>query len=51
MCDLVQRMNVPIQVANGNDERWKWQPVKDKSDRKDSLKLAPLSEMENLPPL
>src|ERR1700680_3276638 len=22
VCDLVQRMNVPIQVANGNDERW-----------------------------
>jgi transposase len=49
VCDLAQRMNVPIQVANGNDERWKWKTVKDKSDRKDALKLAQLSEMENLP--
>jgi transposase len=49
VCDLVQRMNIPIQVANGNDERWKWKTVKDKSDRKDALKLAQLSEMENLP--
>jgi transposase len=49
VCDLVQRMNVPIQVANGNDERWKWKTVKEKSDRKDALKLAQLSEMENLP--
>src|SRR6476646_1510722 len=49
VCDLVQRMNIPIQVANANDERWKWKTVKDKSDRKDALKLAQLSEMENLP--
>ena len=49
VCDLAQRMNVPIQVANGNDERWKWKTVKDKSDRKDAVKLAQLSEMENLP--
>ena len=49
VCDLAQRMNVPIQVANGNDERWKWKTVKEKSDRKDALKLAQLSEMENLP--
>jgi transposase len=49
VCDLAQRMNVPIQVANANDERWKWKTVKDKSDRKDALKLAQLSEMENLP--
>ena len=42
-------MNIEIRVANGNDERWKWKTVKDKSDRKDAMKLAQLSEMENLP--
>jgi transposase len=49
VCDLAQRMGIVIQVANGNDERWKWKTVKDKSDRKDALKLAQLSEMENIP--
>jgi transposase len=38
-----------VQVANGNDERWRWKLVKDKSDRKDALKLAQLSEMDSVP--
>ena len=42
-------MKVPVQVANGNDERWRWKTVKEKSDRKDALKLAQLSEMDSLP--
>jgi transposase len=49
VCDLAQGMKIPIQVANGNDERWKWKTVKEKSDRKDALKLAQLSEMDSLP--
>jgi len=49
VCDLAQSMNIPVQVANGNDERWRWKTVKEKSDRKDALKLAQLSEMDSLP--
>jgi transposase len=47
--DLARKMNVPIQVANGNDERWRWKKVKNKTDRTDALKLATLSEMGSLP--
>jgi transposase len=47
--DLAEGMKVPVQVANGNDERWKWKTVKEKSDRKDALKLAQMSEMDSLP--
>ncbi len=49
VCDVAQRLEVPVQVANGNDERWRWKTVKEKSDRKDGLKLAQLSEMDSLP--
>ena len=49
VCDLAQRHDVSVQVANGNDERWRWKTVKDKSDRKDALKMAVMSEMDSLP--
>jgi transposase len=49
VCDLAQGMKIPVQVANGNDERWRWKTVKEKSDRKDALKLAQLCEMDSLP--
>jgi transposase len=49
VCDLAQSLNIPVQVANGNDERWRWKTVKEKSDRKDAIKLAQLSEMDSLP--
>jgi len=49
VCDLAESLKVPVQVANANDERWKWKTVKEKSDRKDALKLAKLSEMDSLP--
>ena len=49
VCDLAESMKVPVQVANGNDERWRWKTVKEKSDRKDALKLAQLFEMGSLP--
>ena len=49
VCDLAERSKVPVQVANGNDERWRWKIVKEKSDRKDALKLAQLVEMDSLP--
>jgi transposase len=49
VCDLAQRNKIEVQVANANDERWRWKTVKDKSDRKDALKLAVMSEMNSLP--
>jgi transposase len=49
VCDLAESMKVPVQVANANDERWRWKTVKEKSDRKDALKLATLWEMDSLP--
>ena len=49
VCDLCRRLEVPIQVANPNHEAWRWKSVKAKTDRDDALKLARLSEMEQLP--
>jgi transposase len=49
VCDLSESMKIPVQVANGNDQRWRWKTVKEKSDRKDALKLAQMSEMNCLP--
>jgi transposase len=49
VCDLARRMGIAVQVANGNDERWRWKTVKNKCDRSDALKLAQLSEMCSLP--
>ena len=47
--DLAESLKLKVQVANGNDERWRWKVVKSKTDRSDALKLAQLSEMESLP--
>jgi transposase len=47
--DLVQALDVPIQVANPNHEAWRWRNVKHKSDKKDALKLAQLSAINQLP--
>jgi transposase len=49
VCDLAGELKIAVQVANGNDERWRWKTVKEKSDRTDALKLAQLSEMDSLP--
>jgi transposase len=49
VCDLAQSLKIRVQVANGNDERWRWKTVKEKTDRRDALKLAQLSEMDSLP--
>jgi transposase len=47
--DLAEALGVSAQVANTNDERWRWQQIKCKTDRKDAMKLAKLSEMNCLP--
>src|SRR4029434_6830443 len=38
--DLCQTLSIPIQVANVNVEGWRWKHMKNKTDKKDALKLA-----------
>jgi transposase len=47
--DIATSLCSDVQVANPNHEGWRWKNVKHKSDRKDSLKLAQLSVMNQLP--
>ena len=49
VCDVARRVGIAVQVANGNDERWRWKTVKNKCDHSDALKMAQLSEMNSLP--
>jgi len=46
--DLVRTLGVEIQVANTADERWRWRKVKQKNDRRDALKAAQLSAVNQL---
>jgi len=46
--DLVRTLGIELQVANTTDERWHWRKVKTKNDRRDALKLAQLSAMNQL---
>ena len=46
--DLCRTLGIPIEVANVNVEGWRWKHVKDKTDKKDALKLARLSAMNDL---
>lgn len=46
--DLVQALGIELQVANTTDERWHWRRVKQKNDRRDALKLAQLSTVNQL---
>ena len=46
--DLVRTLGIELQVVNPNDERWQWRKVKTKNDRKDALKLAQLSAVNQL---
>src|SRR5450432_762979 len=47
--DLGAAMGVSMQVVNVSDDRWHWKRVKEKSDRKDALKMLQLSRMGELP--
>ena len=47
--DLAAAMGLEIQVANTNHEAWRWKHVKHKTDRRDALRLAQLSAMNQLP--
>ena len=46
--DLCDTLSIPIQIANVSAEGWRWQNVKNKTDRSDVLKLARLSAANDL---
>ena len=46
---MARSLGVEVQVANTNHEAWRWTHVKHKTDRRDALKLAELSVMNQLP--
>jgi len=46
--DEVRRQGIELEVAGTNEERSRWRKVKRKSDRKDALKLAQRSALQEL---
>jgi transposase len=46
--DLCRTLAIPVQVADTNQAAWRWENVKNKSDREDARKLARLSAMGQL---
>lgn len=46
--DLVRRQGIELQVANTSDEAWRWRKVKQKDDRRDALKAARLSAVNQI---
>jgi hypothetical protein len=51
VCDLVRTLGIEIQVANTADERWQWRKIRQKSDRRNALKAAQLSAVNQLRPV
>lgn len=49
VCDLCRSLGLEVQVANPNHEAWRWRNNRHKSDRRDAIKLAKLSAMDQLP--
>jgi len=47
--DICSALKLSTQVANPNTQAWRWKNVKNKNDKKDALKLAQLSAMNQLP--
>ena len=47
--DLARSLSIEVEVANTNDQAWKWKRVKRKTDRDDALKLATMSNRGELP--
>jgi transposase len=47
--DICSALKLDSQVANPNTQAWRWKNVKNKNDKKDALKLAQLSAMNQLP--
>jgi transposase len=48
VCDLLRGMGVAVQVANTSDDAWRWRKVKQKNDRRDALKAAQLSAVNQI---
>ena len=48
VCDLMGRLGIEVQVANTSDDAWRWRKVKQKDDRRDALKAARLSAVNQL---
>jgi len=48
VCDLMWELGVEVQVANTSDDAWRWRKVKQKDDRRDALKAARLSAVNQL---
>lgn len=48
VCDLSATLGFDIQVANTNREAWRWRNIKRKTDRRDALKLAQMSAMNQI---
>ena len=47
--DELVGLGVKMTIVNANDERWRWQRVKRKTDQDDALKLARLALLDQLP--
>jgi len=47
--DIAAALSIPAKVANTNDERWHWKKTRNKNDRKDTLKMAQMTENDTLP--
>jgi len=48
VCDRLRGLEVEVQVANTNDDAWRWRKVKKKNDRRDALKAARLSAVNQI---
>ena len=48
VCDRLRAMGVEVQVANTSDDAWRWRKVKKKNDRRDALKAAQLSAVNQI---
>ncbi|HKF93225.1 MAG TPA: IS110 family transposase, partial [Gammaproteobacteria bacterium] len=48
VCDLMWGLGVELQVANTSDDAWRWRKVKQKDDRRDALKAARLSAVNQI---
>src|SRR4029079_505859 len=48
VCDLLRELGIEVQVANTSDDAWRWRKVKQKDDRRDALKAARLSAVNQL---
>src|SRR5262249_40320354 len=48
VCDRLRAMGIEVQGANTNDDAWPWRKVKKKNDRRDALKAAQLSAVNQI---